>query len=69
MGGRGQGGPDKSDIMTMGVVGGLGGETAAEAPAVGVARGAVMMAEVVGLVADEELASCPPTGGCGGAGL
>lgn len=54
VGGRGQGGPPASDIMARGVVGGLGIEMLAEAPAVGVAvavgaaRGVVMMAGVVG---------------------
>lgn len=53
VGGRGQGGPPASDIMAMGVVGGLGIEMAVGAPAVGVtvavvaARGVVMMAEAV----------------------
>ena len=53
VGGRGQGGPPASDIMAMGVVGGLGIEMAVGAPTVGVAvavgpaRGVAMMAEVV----------------------
>lgn len=53
VGGRGHG-PPASDIMAMGVVGGLGGEMAAGTPAVGIsgAVGAtsvvVVMAEAVG---------------------
>lgn len=62
VGGRGHGGPPASDIMAMGVVGGLGGEMTIGAPAVGMGGAA---GAAGGVVVIEESVSCPPTGGCG----